>query len=65
LILQIQQISIAPVIILKYKTRPMERTPTIMAGMVPVIIVRIIIMERMLVVLEHKKGAKDGCYRLY
>ena len=36
-----------------------------MAGVVPVIITRIIIIERMLVALEYKKGSKDGYYRLY
>jgi hypothetical protein len=43
----------------------MERAPIITAGVVLVIITRIIIMERILVVLEYKKGSKDGYYRLY
>jgi len=32
---------------------------------VPVIIIRIIIIERILVVLEYKEGSKDGYYKLY
>jgi hypothetical protein len=36
-----------------------------MAGIVPVIIIRIIIIERILVALEYKKGSKDRYYRLY
>jgi len=55
----------APVIILKCGMRPIKRAPTTMAKMVPVIIVRIITMERILVALEYKKGSKDRCYRLY
>jgi hypothetical protein len=43
----------------------MERAPIITAGVVPVIITRIIIIERILVVLEYKKGGKDRYYRLY
>jgi hypothetical protein len=43
----------------------MERALIIIAGVVPVIIIRITIIERMLVVLEYKKGSKDGYYRLY
>jgi len=45
--------------------RLMERALIITAGAVPVIITRIIIMERMLVALEYKKGGKDRYYRLY
>jgi hypothetical protein len=45
--------------------RPIERALIIMAGAVLVIIIRIIIIERILVVLEHKKGSKDRYYRLY
>jgi len=36
-----------------------------MAGPVPVIITRIIVIERMLVALEYKEGGKDRCYRFY
>ena len=43
----------------------MERAPIITARAVPVIIIRIIIIERMLVALEYKKGSKDRYYRLY
>jgi len=43
----------------------MERALIIMARTVLVIIARIIIIERMLVALEYKKGSKDGYYRLY
>jgi len=45
--------------------RPIERAPIIIARAVPVIIIRIMIIERMLVVLEYKKGSKDRYYRLY
>ena len=45
--------------------RPIKRAPIIMAGIVPVIIVRIIIIERILIVLEYKKGGKDRYYRFY
>ena len=53
------------VIILKRGIRLIKRMLITMAGTVPVIIARMMIMERMLVVLEYKKGGKDGCYRLY
>ena len=43
----------------------MERALIIMAGTVPVIIARIIIIERILIVLEYKKGGKNRYYRLY
>jgi len=43
----------------------MERALIITAKAVPVIIMRIIIVERMLVALEYKEGSKDGYYRLY
>ena len=36
-----------------------------MARPVPVIITRIIVIERILVVLEYKEGSKDRYYRLY
>jgi len=52
------------VIILKRGIRPIERTPIIIAGMLLVIIIRIIIIER-IVALEHKKGSKNRYYRLY
>jgi len=61
----VEQILAALVIILKRRTRLIERAPTTIAGMVLVIIARIMIIERMLVALEYKKGSKDGCYRLY
>jgi hypothetical protein len=56
---------VAPVIILKRKMRLIKRALIIMAGMVLVITARIIIIERIMVALEHKKGNKDGYYRLY
>jgi hypothetical protein len=43
----------------------MERALIITAGVVLVIITRIIIIERILVALEYKKGSKDKYYRLY
>ena len=43
----------------------MERALIITARTVLVIIVRIIIIKRMLVVLEYKKGVKDRYYRFY
>ena len=43
----------------------MERALIITARTVLVIIARIIIIKRILVALEYKKGIKDGCYRLY
>ena len=45
--------------------RLIERAPIIIARTVLVIIVRIIIIKRMLVALEYKKGVKDRYYRLY
>ena len=45
--------------------RPMEKTLIITVGAVPVIIMKIIIIERILVVLKYKEGGKDGYYRLY
>ena len=45
--------------------RLMERTLIITARAVPVTTTKIIIMERMLVALEHKEGNKDKYYRLY
>jgi hypothetical protein len=53
------------VIILKRKTRLIERALIITARAVPVIIIRIIIIERILVALEYKEGGKDRYYRLY
>jgi len=50
---------------LKRGTRLIERALIITARTVPVIIVRITIMERMLVASEYKKGSKNKCYRLY
>jgi len=43
----------------------MERALIITAGTVPVIIARIIIIERILMALEYKEGSKDRYYRLY
>ena len=60
-----QQILVVLVIIPKYKTRPMEKVPTITARAVPVIITKITIIERILVALKYKKGSKDRYYRLY
>ena len=62
---QVQQILAVLVIILKHRTRPIERALIIMARVVLVIITRITIIERILVVLKHKKGSKDRYYRLY
>ena len=45
--------------------RPMERVLIIIARAVSVIIIKIIIIERILVALEYKKGGKDKYYRLY
>ena len=60
-----QQILAALVIILKHRTRLIERALITMARAVLVIIIRIIIIERMLVALEYKKGSKNRYYRLY
>jgi len=49
----------------KYRTRPIKRALIITARTVLVIIARIIIIERILVASEYKKGSKDGCYKLY
>jgi len=43
----------------------MERALITIARTVLVITARIIIMERILVALEYKKGGKDRCYGLY
>ena len=43
----------------------MERALIITARTVPVIIARIIIIERMLVALEYKESSKNRYYRLY
>jgi len=61
----VEQILAALVIILKYKTRPMERAPIITARTMPVIIARITTIKRMLVALEYKKGGKNRYYKLY
>ena len=45
--------------------RLIKRALTIIARTVLVITIRIIIIERILVALEHKKGSKDRYYRLY
>ena len=60
-----QQILIVLVIILKHKTRPMEKALIIIAKAVPVTIIRITIIERILIVLKHKEGNKNRYYRLY
>jgi len=65
LTLWVEQILAALVIILKRGMRLTERAPTITARTVLVITARIIIMERILVASEHKKGSKDRYYRLY
>jgi len=36
-----------------------------MAGLVPVIITRITVIERILVALEYKESSKDRFYRFY
>ena len=43
----------------------MEKALIITAKAVPVTITRIIIIERILVALEHKEGSKNRYYRLY
>ena len=43
----------------------MKKTLIITARAIPVIITRIIIMERILVALKYKKSGKDRYYRLY
>ena len=43
----------------------MERVLIMTAGVVLVIITRIIIIERILVALEYKESSKDRYYRLY
>ena len=62
---RVEQILAVLVIILKRRTRLIERALIITARTVPVIIVKIIIIERILVALEYKKGSKDRYYRLY
>jgi hypothetical protein len=61
----VQQILVVLVIILKHKTRPMERALIITAKAVLVITTRIMIIERILVASEYKEGNKDKYYRLY
>ena len=53
------------VIILKRRTRLIERALIIIARAIPVIIARITIIERILVASEYKEGGKNKCYRLY
>jgi len=65
LTLRVQQILTVLVIILKRRTRLIERVLIITAGAVLVIITRITIIERILVALEYKEGGKDRYYRLY
>ena len=60
-----QQISVAPVIILKRKIKPIERAPIITAKAVPVTTARIIIIEKILIALEYKESGKDKYYRLH
>ena len=60
-----QQISAAPVIILKYEIRLTGKVLTTTAKAVPVITARIIIIKRILVASEYKESNKDGYYRLY
>ena len=55
----------ALVIILKRGIRPTKRAPTTTARAVPVTTARIIIIERILVALEHKESNKNRYYRLY
>jgi hypothetical protein len=45
--------------------RLIERAPTIIIRAVLVITIKMMIMERILVVLEYKEGGKDRYYRLY
>jgi hypothetical protein len=61
----VQQILIVLVIILKRRMRLIERAPTMIIRAVLVITIKMMIMERMLVVLEYKEGGKDRYYRLY
>jgi len=56
---------VALIIILKRRTRLIERALIITARAVLVIITRIIIMERMLVALKYKEGSKNRYYRFY
>jgi hypothetical protein len=65
LTVQVQQISVVLVIILKRKIRLIERALIIIAKAVPVITTKITIMERMLVALKYKEGGKDKYYRLH
>ena len=52
------------VIILKYKTRPIERVLIIIARAVLVTTTKITIIERILVVLKHKESS-NKYYRFY
>ena len=60
-----QQISAAPVIILKHKTRPIGRALTTTARAVLVTTARIITIKRILIISKHKKSGKDKYYRLH
>ena len=60
-----QQILVVLVIILKYGTKPIEKVLIITAKTVLVTTARMMTIKRILVVLEYKKGSKDGYYRLY
>ena len=53
------------IIILKRRTRLIERALIITARAVPVTIIRITAIERILVALKYKEGGKDGYYRFY
>ena len=55
----------APVIILKRGMRLIEKALIITVKAVPVTTTRITIIEKILIVLKHKKGSKDKYYRLY
>jgi hypothetical protein len=61
----VQQILVVLVIILKRKTRLIERALIITARAVLVIITRITVIERILVALKYKESSKDRYYRLY
>ena len=65
LTLRIQQILVVLVIIPKRKIRLTKKALIIIARAVPVIIAKIIIIERILVASEHKENSKNGYYRLY
>ena len=60
-----QQILTALVIILKRGMRPIKKALTTTAKAVPVTTTRIIIIEKILIALEYKKGSKNRYYKLY